>query len=46
MALNDNKTSLEYKKNVNGFDISIHTAYDLFTEYSEYEFNLKISSIF
>ena len=46
MSLNDNKASLEYKRNVNGFDISFDTGYDLFTEYQDYEINLKISSIF
>ncbi len=46
MALNENKASLEYKRTVNGFDISFDTGYDLFTEYKDYEINLKISSIF
>ena len=46
MTLNDNKASLEYKKNINGFDISFDTAYDLFTEYSGYEANLKVINIF
>ena len=46
MVFNDKKASLEYKRNVGGFDISFDTAYDLFTKYSGYEFNLKISSIF
>ena len=46
MALNDKMTSIEYKRNINGFDISFDTGYDLFTEYSGYEVNLKISSIF
>ena len=46
MALNENKASLEYKRTVNGFDISFDTGYDLFAENSGYEINLKISSIF
>ena len=46
MALNDNKASIEYKRNINGFDISFDTAYDLFAENSGYEINLKISNIF
>jgi len=46
MALNDKKASIEYKRNVNGFDISFDTAYDLFAENSGYEINLKISNIF
>ena len=46
MALNENKASLEYKRTVNGFDISFDTDYDLFSEYKDYEINLKISNIF
>ena len=46
MVLNDKKASVEYKRNVNGFDISFDTAYDLFAENSGYEINLKISNIF
>ena len=46
MALNDNKASIEYKRNINGFDISFDTGYDLFAENSGYEINLKISNIF
>ena len=47
MALNDNKASIEYKRNnVNGFDISFDTGYSLFSEYKDYEINLKISNIF
>ncbi len=45
-ALNDKKASIEYKRNINGFDISFDTAYDLFAENSGYEINLKISNIF
>ena len=46
MALNDKKASIEYKRNVNGFDISFDTGYDLLAENSGYEINLKISNIF
>ena len=46
MALNDNKASIEYKRNINGFDMHFDTAYDLFAENSGYEINLKISNIF
>ena len=46
MALNDKKASIEYKRNVNGFDISFDTGYGLFSEYKDFEVNLKITSIF
>ena len=46
MALNDNKASIEYKRNINGFNISFDTDYDLFAENPGYEINLKISNIF
>jgi len=46
MALNDKMTSIEYKRNINGFDISFDTGYDLFSEYKDFEVNLKITSIF
>ena len=46
MALNDNKASIEYKRNINGFDISFDTGYGLFSEYKDFEVNLKITSIF
>ncbi len=46
MALNDNKASIEYKRNINGFNISFDTAYDLFAENPGYEINLNISNIF
>ena len=46
MALEDRTASLEYKRNVNGFDISFDTVYGLFNEYNDYMVNLKVSSIF
>ena len=46
MSLKDNKANLEYKRNISGFDISIDTGYDLFSEYTNLEMNLKVSSIF
>ena len=36
MALEDRTASLEYKRNVNGFDISFDTVYGLFNEYNDY----------
>ena len=46
MAINENKVSLEYKRNINGFDILFDSGYDLFSEYNGFDINLKISSIF
>ena len=46
MALNDKKASIEYKRNVNGFDITFGSNYSLMSEIPEYGANLKISSKF
>ena len=46
LSIDDNVASIDYEKNLDGFDITLDTNYDLFSEYPEYEINLKISSIF
>ena len=46
MVLEDNKASVEYKKNLNGFDVKFDTGYNLFSEYKDYEINLNVSSKF
>ena len=46
MALNDNTASIEYKRNINGFDITFGSNYSLMSEIPEYGANLKISSKF
>ena len=46
MELNENKTLLVYKRNIDGFEIKFDTGYELFTENPLYEFNLKLTSKF
>ncbi len=46
MLLNDNKATLEYFKNINGYNINFDTSYDLFSQVQNYEMSLKISSKF
>jgi methionine-rich copper-binding protein CopC len=46
MVLEDNKASVEYKKNLNGFDVKFDTGYNLFSEYKDYEINLNVSKKF
>ena len=46
MELNENKTLLVYKRNINGFEIKFDTGYELFTENPLYELNLKLTSKF
>ncbi len=46
MELNENKTSLVYKRNLNGFEIKFDSGYELLTENPDYEFNLKLTSKF
>ena len=46
MELNENKTLLVYKRNLDGFEIKFDSGYELFTENPVYEFNLKLSSRF
>ena len=46
MLLNDNKATLEYFKNINGYNINFDTSYDLFSQVQDYEMSLKISSKF
>ena len=46
LSIDDNVASIDYEKNLDGFDITLDTNYDLFSEYPEYEINLKILSIF
>ncbi len=46
MELNENKTSLVYKRNLDGFEIKFDSGYELFTENPDYELNLKLTSKF
>ena len=46
MELNENKTLLVYKRNLDGFEIKFDSGYELFNENPDYEFNLKLTSEF
>ena len=46
MKIDENKTSLVYKKNIDGVDIKFDSGYELFTENSDYYFNLKLTRNF
>ena len=46
MELDKNKTSLVYKRTLEGFEIKFDTGYELFIENPDYEFNLKLISKF
>ena len=46
MKIDENKTSLVYKKNIDGVDIKFDSGYELFTENPDYEFNLKLTRNF
>ena len=46
MSLNENKAVLDYKKNVNGFDITVGYNYTLMSQISDYDANIEISSSF
>jgi hypothetical protein len=46
MSLKDDKTFLNYKKNINGFNIKVSSNYNLMSEITEYGANLEISSKF
>ena len=46
MALNDNKISLEYKKNTKGLDIKFGSNYNLMSQVPDYGANIEISNKF
>ena len=46
MKIDENKTSLVYKKNIDGIDIKFDSGYELFTENPDYYFNLKLTRNF
>ena len=46
MELDENKTSLVYKRNLDGFEIKFDSGYELFTENPDYELFLKLTSKF
>ena len=46
MSLDDDKAFFNYKRNINGFDITFGSNYSLMSEIPEYAANLEISSRF
>ncbi len=46
MSLDNDKASLTYKKNLNGFDIKMSSNYNLMGEIPDYGANLEISNKF
>ena len=46
MKIDENKTSLVYKKNIDGVDIKFDSGYELFNENPDYYFNLKLTRNF
>ena len=46
MSLKDDKTFLDYKKNINGFDIKVSSNYNLMSKIPDYGTNIEISSKF
>ncbi len=46
MALNDNKISLEYKKNTKGFDIKFGSNYNLMSQVPDYGATIEVSNKF
>ena len=46
MTLDNDKASLSYKRDLNGFDIRINSNYSLMSQIPEYGANLEIVSTF
>ena len=46
MSLKDDKTFLDYKKNINGFDVKVSSNYSLMSEIPDYGANITISNTF
>ena len=46
ISLDNDKAFLDYKRNINGFDIKFGSNYSLMSEISEYAANLEISNKF
>jgi len=46
MSLDNDKTFLDYKRNINGFDFTVGSNYSLFSEIPDYAASLKISNTF
>ena len=46
MSLDNNKAFLDYKRNINGFDITFGSNYTLMSEIPEYAANIEVSNTF
>ena len=46
MSLNNNKAIFDYKRNINGFNITVGSNYSLMSEIPEYGANIEISNTF
>ena len=46
MKIDNNKASLSYKRDLNGFDINISSNYSLISEIPEYGTNLELRNTF
>ena len=46
MSLDSNKAFLDYKRNINGFNITVGSNYTLMSETPDYGANLEISNTF
>ena len=46
MSLDNDKAILDYKRNINDFDITVSSNYSLMSEIPDYAANLKISNTF
>ena len=46
MSLDNDKASLDYKRNINGFDFTVGSNYSLVSEIPDYAANIKISNTF
>jgi len=46
MSLDNDKAMLDYKRNINDFDITVSSNYSLMSEIPDYGTNLKISNTF
>ena len=46
MSLDNDKASLDYKRNINGLDFTVGSNYSLVSEIPDYAANIKISNTF
>ena len=46
MSLDNNKAFLDYKRNINSFDITFGSNYTLMSEIHDYAANIEISNTF